>query len=225
MNKDRSACGDPSVSGTRINSSAAPLPNSALIRAGDLDGTRQLLCWYVRLPHGSKLVQPAQETFNRKGKVLDIVGARETVDLTDETGRVDPAPEATSMNESEITESRSKVMTYTTRSSLQDRRSRSSRLAQRPRFDSTSQLFGGSEGSEPHLLNVVAAVQKGHCNGAFCKLGLAGGYATGLDEPTTTTEEMAGANADRSKEAQDERDASGQRGAYATRLFHPSEAR
>lgn len=80
------------------------------------------------------------------------------------------------MNESETAESKSTVISHTTRSSLQGSRSRS------------SQLSGGSEGSGPNIFNVVAPAQNVHCDGAFCMLGLAGGYATALDEPPSTTE-------------------------------------
>lgn len=58
-------------------------------------------------------------------------------------------------------------------------------------------------------------------------LGLTGAYAPGLDEPSATTEEMAGVNADRWEElrTQDDYESSGQGIALAIRFLHPTEAR
>ncbi|CAM9301783.1 unnamed protein product, partial [Sphacelaria rigidula] len=83
------------------------------------------------------------------------------------------------------------------RSSPDSRLRRPSRPAQRRRGENSQQHFESSDGSISDDGNFLATLLHNQDERAFCMLGLFGEIATGPHEPSTTTEALAGADADR----------------------------
>ena len=127
---------------------------------------RSSLCWYIWLTQEAKLVKSAHVTFHPEGKLLDIVGELEAVELSDD--EEEPTDE---QNENgNFGRQTPEHQTTSKRSSIDSGLRRSKRLAQRRRASNAQQKFESSDISDSDNDDFLAALLENENEDAFCMM-------------------------------------------------------
>ena len=127
---------------------------------------RSSLCWYIWLTQEAKLVKSAHVTFHPEGKLLDIVGELEAVELSDD--EEEPTDE---QNENgNFGRQTPEHQTTSKRSSTDSGLRRSKRLAQRRRASNAQQKFESSDISDSDNDDFLAALLENENEDAFCMM-------------------------------------------------------